>query len=144
MWKNIKASVPMWLAITAYLCYADSFFEMENLAYFAEQFVIVALAGCIMAFLYEYFVDWLYEKRSKWFRRLSFRIIIYGLVNMLAVNIVLLGYYLSFLDVSYESFVDFSPSFTQSSGLVLVITAIYHIYHTYKYRTALFAKQQNT
>ena len=144
MWKNIKASVPMWLAITAYLCYADSFFEMENLVYFVEQFIIVAIAGCLMAFLYEYFVDWLYEKRSKWFRRLSFRIIIYGFVNMLAVHIVLLGYYVLFFEVSYESFIDYSPSFAQSAGLVLAITAVYHMYHTYKFRTALFAKQQNT
>ncbi|WP_430884274.1 hypothetical protein [Fusibacter sp. JL216-2] len=143
MWKNIKASLPLWLAITAYLCYADAFFNVENLLYFAKQFIIVALAGCIMAFLYEYFVDWICEKRSKWFRRLAFRILIYGLVNVFAVEIVLLGYYLSFFDVSYESFVDFSPSFIQSAGLVLVITAIYHIYHTYKFRMALDTKQEN-
>ncbi len=141
MFKNIKGSIPLWLGITAFLCYGDMFFEMENLIWFTSQFLVVSIAGSLIILAHEYLVGWIYEARPKWFKTAIARVSLYCMINLTAVYLVILGVLL--LDSS-NTFSDYRSSFINSGMIVIVITVIVYMYNQYRYRVVLAKKQKNT
>lgn len=141
MIKSIKGSIPLWLGITAFLCYGDMFFEMENLIWFTSQFLVVSIAGILITLLHEYLVGWIYEARPKWFKTAIARILLYCMINLTAVYLVIFG--LLLLD-SGNTLSDYKSSFMNSGMIVIVITVIVYMYNQYRYKVVLAKKQQST
>jgi uncharacterized membrane protein len=140
MLKAMRKSIPLWLGITAFLTFWEYLFTYENMMRFLDQFIIVALVGILIVVLQNYLVDWVYERSGGRFKSITFRIILYSVINTIALYIVLSGIVL--LDTQ-RTILDYSRVYMRSGLIVLVITAAHVIYCEYKYKYCLQKKQKN-
>lgn len=138
MLNEIKKGIPLYLAITTYLCYWDDFFTVENLAYFTHQFTIVLIVGILIALVQEYVVDWIYKVRGSMFRGFASRTILYSFLNV-CVLIFVLTMHALFNPTRTVS--EAIPSMVHSSVMVVCITVSYVLYYEYKYKQLLARKQ---